>query len=404
MTSHHDVVIKKEADTDGDSIFIFKLGDDGLPKEIGDTIVKNTPKDILIPGVNKGEKLPLTSANLNKVISDQAFGNDVMPSVTSLARVMPMIHDNGTRIVLSKGKAYFTYNGKPMTEVAVPGYKGGDVVVDFEWTPEKQQLLKKVQQESIDASSSNDLVKTTGGDKDYMLKQLIKISTPDGKSIEKDPKIVGAINKAMNAYQAPFNAVNDPSRFRNVDDLLKDVAPFTDMTGKIEAAGGKITPLQEMLNKMFSKVKTSKVDNETIVKSDIAGSKAVQDEFGQQMKTVFENKEYSPVVKEIIGMAQKARNIAEKPGQYLDKEAKMKLSNQKEEYRKKIIEKFEQAVKDKELSQKDYDALAYWAATSKDSNIAWGPGWPTTKFVRKYDEFMVKSPKIAQTYYKAYEE
>ena len=416
LMNSHTITVKLEADTDGDTAFFFKLGEGGIPEEVGNVVEKRTPTDIIIPGAEKRGKLPLTEENLRTVVKNQMIGDDMTSKVSSLSRVIPMLNDNKTQIVIQGKKAMIATNGKVVHTFDVPQYKGEDVSVSFKWNDDLARMVKQVQQEAIDSASSDQLIKTTGGDTNYALKQLLAAKNRVGETVDpsKDKGIVQVVNKALDLYQRPFNTIKNSQAYSNLEEMVngkpsevKNQTSLNDsitMLKKMKVANAKMTPLQEQFLKLFGSAKSSLgVTPEAIQTGDVAGRTAVLQAFDKE----FTNYQPSEAVRKILKEAKSARELAPKKGEFRAglpyKEAQAKKTAEVES-RKNVVSEYEKALDNDELSDKDIRYLSYWAATSKDSNVSWGLGWEKNKFVRLYDEMMTKAPDIAKMYYKSFEE
>lgn len=416
MLSSHDTYIKVKGDYDGDAVAIFKIGDENMPESFAKAIKEKGQYVLPIKEATKREKLPLTSENINKVMKSQLVGDDQTSYIASTGRIVNILKDNDPIIKIYAGNKkesrYETIVNGKVVDSGVTSPVKETVTAKLSWGDKEDVLKQQTAQYALDSKGSDDIIRKTatpsypdGGDPQFMLKNSFTVKNDKGVIINKDKTSLGdsyakALTKTLEPYQSIFNMASDSS-ISNLDSLQGGKRPFSKAMEKsfklaenIKEAGGTLHPIQENIL-LMKNVKDFIVNNTDIVIADSAGVNSVKSKLSISLS------ESSPEVKEIMTLAQKARkkyNSVYKDDS-IPKDAKTKA---RDAIREEVVNKYNEMLETGKLTDKDVTDLAYWAATSPDSNIAHQQGQPLL-YIRRYDEFIGEAPNVSRTYYEAYE-
>ena len=424
MLSSHNTYVRNKGDHDGDAVAIFKVGEEYMPKSFADTIEKKGKYVLPIKEAVKRKKSELTDENLLRVMSSQLVGDDQTGAVSTMGRVVNLLKDNNAIIKIEAAPEGAT---KSQYQIIV-----NDVVVDsgttlklkktirtkIDWNENTDQLKQQVAQYALDSKGSDDIISKTatpdypqGGDPLFMLKNAFIVKDMQGNIINKDrasmsTRIAKAISNTLKGYQDIFN-VSQPDTIKSLDSLKGEknsVEAFlkkaTEMAKKIKKTGMDLHPAQERLLAM-SELRDIPFNEADTLVADIAGRASVLLKLGDKVP------EMSATAKEIVSKAKNARKRYNDRSLYTNKTDTPTVASQKKDTKEAIhqdvIDTYDKALEEGKLNEQDVEALAYWAATSPDGDISWGP---TTrrKYVRRYDKFIGNSPEVSQTYYDAYEQ
>lgn len=411
-TAPHDVIMKKDADYDGDSVFMFKLGGEGLPEEFGNAVEKFATKDTLIPGKLKRDKVALSPSGLWDAARNQTYGDALTPKVSSLLRSLNMIQDNKLSMKISGNKVeLFTGDSKvPVHTVTLDYYikTKGPVTVKFRTGENERTLLRAMQSEAIDSSSNKRLEERIAGDMNHHVKQIIDASDASGKDIPAQ-NVLSAVKSGLLVLSEPFNAIKGNSKFYNPDQLIKAMQPHIEYARNVEKQGGKLTP-QQVLFKNLEDIKGIGFKKDANLSAeDAAATKAVKEKFSDsEAKKNFDNKNYSDTAKEAMTRVLEIKNLSEpksgKPWTLDEKKSGTKIKDAKlKEFRKWL----EKVLEEDGLSASDKSVLSYWAAGSQSANMkqhaTWQKAGSTSKYIHRPDELITLDDDIAKTFYDTFE-
>ena len=252
IVNHRDVIINKQADTDGDSIHIFSLGrKSSVPEVVANNVEKtrNSTGDIVLKDLEKFDPKSVTMKNASAVTDNILLGDDGIKTTSSIKRVMESVVDANTKIVIKNvngKKVVETYLGSARTpfrqfiskEKIKPGFKDETFTVKFN-EKEKRDTFQLLQ-ESVDAAASKNLSQKMGSSFNdaVLLKEFVGTADKD---------VIKALRSTVNYFQDPFTfGVN----MKNNIDVFNKIKTANTKTSFVEKTGGKVGPVQSIV-KLF---------------------------------------------------------------------------------------------------------------------------------------------------------
>jgi hypothetical protein len=252
VVNHRDVIINKQADTDGDSIHIFSLGKkSSVPESVANNVEKtrNSTGDIVLKDLEKFDPKAVTAKNASAVTDNILLGDDGIKTTSSIKRVMESVVDANTKIVVKNvngKKVVETYLGSYRTpfrqftskEKIKPGFKDETFTVKFN-EKEKRDTFQLLQ-ESVDAAASKNLSQKMGSSFNdaVLLKEFVRTTDKD---------VIKALRSTVSYFQDPFQfGVN----MKNNVDVFNKIKTANTKTSFVEKNGGKVGPVQSIV-KLF---------------------------------------------------------------------------------------------------------------------------------------------------------
>ena len=252
IVNHRDVIINKQADTDGDSIHVFSLGrKDSIPEVVANNVEKTRDftGDIVLKDLKKFDPKLVTMKNASAVTDNILLGDDGIKTTSSIKRVMESVIDANTKIVVRNvngKKVVETYIGSARTpfrqfiskEKIKPGFKDETFTVKFS-EKEKRDTFQLLQ-ESVDAAASKNLSQKMGSSFNdaVLLKEFVG-------TVDKD--VIKALRSTVNYFQDPFQfGVN----MKNNIDVFNKIKTANTKTSFVEKKGGRVGPVQSIV-KLF---------------------------------------------------------------------------------------------------------------------------------------------------------
>ncbi len=384
--------LKLGGDQDADTMLVTKVGEGGVPKSYADAVKARGSKAIPFTEVNPNKKSYITAKNIENTIKDQLVGDDQTTKISVVNRIMDSVMTNKLTFEVSPattdstGKKFSQYrilsDGKVVETGQTTPNKDGFTATP-KWGDKEKQLRTQALQEAVDSKKSNDIVKRTeNNNPNWMLKQVFA----DEDGVKLDDAKARSLNGALKNYQKGFNPEKISDSAKNVDDIQKQLKPFHDMAAKIKENGGTLTPWQEKILSL-SDIKSFSTPQETLVKADQLGANAVK----EQIKDVDLS---NPALDQIRKIANQVKALN------FNKDIPF---SEKRESIKKLNDYFTSNVDKGKYSQKDLDAIAFWAATTKEANLKHGETYKTPKYIYRFNTMINKSPRVAKAYYEGSE-
>jgi len=384
--------LKLGGDQDADTMLITRVGEGGVPKSYAEAVKNRGSKAIPFTEVNPNKKTYVTTGNVEKTIKDQLVGDDQTTKISVINRIMDSVITNNLQFEVYPaqtdpyGKRMSIYeirsNGKVVESGQTVASKDGFTAIP-KWGEKEKQLRTQALQEAVDSKKSNDIVKRTeDNNPNWMIKQVFV--NEEGKRISDfDAR---SLSGALKNYQKAFNPEKISESSKNVEEIQKHLEPANKMFAKIKADGGTLTPWQEKILSL-SDVKTFSTTQDVLVNADKLGANAVR----EQVKDVDLN---NPALAQIRKIALQVKTVNfNKNISFVEKKEAIK----------KFSDYFIKNVESGKYTQKDLDAIAFWAATTKEGNLKWGENFKTPKFIRRYNIMINSSPKVAKAYYEGSE-
>jgi len=413
IASQHDLIVRKEGDYDGDHVNFAVIGENGMSESIANVVEakRAADLDIVLPPLGKFGERPLTTKNVDDIMSNQFLGVDGVNDAATKNRVIATMVDNGWKAVVGPNKSsgkrpYKVYKGSRLIEQGeLPsGSNKNDLTVSFDWKPGQEYLTSRILQESVDAIKSPDLANRGYNDL-YLLRRLLKLDGPDAQKMStpekisdiytvnavEDNAIVNLARKFMVQQQAMFQLGTPGSigKPRTMAELVEKINDINKKTAEAEEGGSQISPVQDVYKQLQDKIKWENVEtNDERVRiwaKTMAGMKEAMPEL-EAMKT-------SPKVADFMAKMKKANAEYNPMRKDLTKTEYKEL---RAEIRNDVINYF--LDNQTKYTPEEIDAIAFAVASEKVGNITTRPG-----DIFLYDEVLAKSPKVARKFFELFE-
>ena len=440
VLNHQDVLASKQADTDGDTVHIFLLGEEGgLPLKLGKNIeTERSQQKALVPSpMTKFPSVPATPESAYEQTQNMMLGSAGIKQTASFRRVQEALNDAGAtiRVVNRKGTKVVEFvcegSKSPLFSYETKSPFKGEKEIESSYGREEQQYVTDLLQKSVDSATFENLSKEMPNgifDDAVLIRRVLK----DLKGEEVDTDVIRAFNSYLKEFQTPYQIKDKAETSADVYDMIGKSNEWSD---KIVAAGGKLGPVQTLLSFFKGKTplrRTSGHDNhfdgetyfrETQGGMDQAGRKAVMEKY----KGIFEIEDgaYSGNLKmkanenidrnEVVSFVKEVRKASSGYNDVYGKRKREEITfEEASAENKEIRDRIQQTWEDRkaDYNQDERDAISFYLTTAHDANLSMSNN-PTYfeknmrnnlyYLYRLEDIFNEASPKMSRIYNEAVE-
>ncbi len=415
VASNHDLRLRKQGDTDGDSYAIFKIGEEnGIDPVIADWFEANRVAngDIVLkePAQKAEASGSFSKENMIDTWDGQALGAKAIGVTQALNRVLPTLKVANVRFEMRKsGPVMIT--GRELSSKSSVGEKSQtDIVFKVEYDREQIILGRDILQSALDSVKDPDRLRDMNWTTKFFIGEVLKPATEAAKGYKLNNKELDAINEFVNGktqgekdVTRPFQGFQEVHKLGNADNKIgettKGSTPKLDVylvnhvnrakgfNDKLESSGAELSPSLSQFN-VFEKPleRVIPLDPEGVGVLDRQSVSLVKEQHADIAESL-----KRPHVKEMARLMKSTRKgYKAAPDKTIQRN--IVLNFFKENYAK--------------YGTKDLQGISYLAATSNDGNVKHGfkdgVEYKDSDFVWRYNELIHLSSEIADTYYEGF--